>query len=172
MAAKHWFSIFVWVMLLLCTFFLWFFNGNWLLGITSHGIPSSAWGRDVKEQMTLELDLPEGKKKRSLQNCYARHIEKVSCSHSPMVWRGRERIFVSQPRIRNLQTVLLFCSVRILLTVSLWGQATLRTVVSHLKHRNLQAPSPSPWYDLIMRNRKTKRERDITEKLSTMLTEH
>lgn len=165
MAAKYWFTIFVWVMLLLCKFFLWFFNSNWLLGITTHGIPSSAWGRDIKEQMILELDLPWGGKKKSLQNCYARHTEKVSCSHSLMIWRVREHVFVSQPRMRNLQTVLLFCSVWILLTLSLWGQAMLRTVVSYLKHRNLQAPSPSPWYNLIMGNRKTKWERDITEKL-------
>lgn len=50
-------------------------------------------------------------KKKSLQNCYARHTEKVSCSHSLMIWRVREHVFVSQPRMRNLQTVLLFCSV-------------------------------------------------------------
>lgn len=114
-----------------CKFFFWFFSGNWLLGITSHGIPSSAWGRDVKEQMTLEIRSScEKKIKRSLQICYARHTGKSLCPHSPLSWESENRLFVSQPRMRNLQTVLLFCSVWTLLTLCLWGQAMLRTVVS------------------------------------------
>lgn len=142
MAVKHWFTIFVWVMLLLCKFFLWFFNGSWPLGIMSHGIPSSALGRQC--QGTMYFGTRSSLTKKEVFRIFMPgKLKKPLPSHSLKIWRLREHAFFSQPRMRNHQTVLLFCSVWILLTLSLWGQDTLSTVVFHLKHRNLQAPSQS-----------------------------
>lgn len=75
-------------------FFLSFFNGNWLLEIMSHGIPSSALGRRCQVTNYLGIRSFLAKDQSSELLCQANW--KSLSSHLLIIWRLREKVFFSQ----------------------------------------------------------------------------